>query len=146
MFLLTFLIASLPNPSSFTDFILLPLNRIMYTNVWAKYLPIIRIVLKRSLVAEQILALNVPDFERAGMTRKSGYKFLIKFKNGKLGNVIVDFPLASSLANTLLEDKAISELIASNEFHISLNPKFELTIKHIPQYEPVSEEASVQNA
>ena len=118
----------------------------MYTNVWAKYLPIIRIVLKRSLVAEQILALNVPDFERAGMTRKSGYKFLIKFKNGKLGNVIVDFPLASSLANTLLEDKAISELIAANEFHISLNPKFELTIKHIPQYEPVSEEASVLNA
>ena len=114
----------------------------MYTNVWAKYLPIIRIVLKRSLVAEQILALNVPDFERAGMTRKSGYKFLIKFKNGKLGNVIVDFPLAY----TLLEDKAISELIAANEFHISLNPKFELTIKHIPQYEPVSEEASVQNA
>ena len=44
----------------------------MYTNVWAKYLPIIRIVMKRSLAAEQILALNAPDFERVGMKRKSG--------------------------------------------------------------------------
>jgi len=30
----------------------------MYKTVWAKYLPIIRIVLKRALTAEQILALN----------------------------------------------------------------------------------------
>src|SRR5215208_8302951 len=100
----------------------------MYTSVWAKYLPIIRIVLKRSLVAEQILGLNVRDFEKAGKTRKPGNKFLIRFKDGKLGNVIVDSPLASGLANTLLEDKIIKDLIATNEFHISLNAKFELTI------------------
>jgi len=119
----------------------------MYKTVWAKYLPIIRIVLKRALTAEQILALNIPDFERAGMTRKSGYKFLIKSKDGKPSNVIVDFPLASSLTSTLLEDKVIHELIATNEFHISLNPKFELTIKHIPHPDLVEEKvAEVENA
>ena len=119
----------------------------MYKTVWAKYLPIIRIVLKRALTAEQILALNIPDFERAGMTRKSGYKFLIKFKEGKPSNVIVDFPLASSLTSTLLEDKVIQELLAVNEFHISLNPKFELTIKHIPHYDLVEEKvAETENA
>jgi len=42
----------------------------MYTNIWTKYLPIIRIVMKRSLTAEQTLVLNAPDFERAGMKRK----------------------------------------------------------------------------
>ena len=113
----------------------------MYTNVWAKYLPVIRIVMKRSLVAEQILALNAGDFERAGMKRKSGYKFSFGLKEGKLKNVIIDLPLASCLANVLLEDKVVNELIQTNEFHIVLSPKYELTIRHIPQPEVVVLEA-----
>lgn len=110
----------------------------MYTNVWSKYLPIIRIVMKRSLVAEQVLALNAPDFERAGMKRKSGYKFSFVLKNGKLKNVIIDLPLASNLASVLLEDKTINELVQTNEFFISLNPKYELTIRHVPHPEEVT--------
>ena len=110
----------------------------MYTNVWSKYLPIIRIVMKRSLVAEQVLALNAPDFERAGMKRKSGYKFSFGLKNGKLKNVIIDLPLASSLAAVLLEDTAVNELIQTNEFCISLSPKYELTIRNIPHLEEVA--------
>lgn len=111
----------------------------MYTNVWSKYLPIIRIVMKRSLAAEQILALNAPDFERAGMKRKSGYKFSFGLKEGKLKNVIIDLPLAASLATVLLEDETINKLIETNEFYISLSPKYELTIRHIPQPEVVAE-------
>lgn len=109
----------------------------MYTNVWSKYLPIIRIVMKRSLVAEQVLALNAPDFERAGMKRKSGYKFSFALRNGKLKNVIIDLPLASNLAAILLEDKTINELVQANEFFISLSPKYELTIRHVPHPEEV---------
>lgn len=110
----------------------------MYINVWSKYLPIIRIVMKRSLVAEQVLALNAPDFERAGMRRKSGYKFSFGLKEGKLKNVIIDLPLASNLATVLLEDKVVNELIQTNEFYISLSPKYELTIRHIPHPEEVA--------
>ena len=110
----------------------------MYTNVWSKYLPIIRIVMKRSLTAEQIFTLNAPDFERAGMKRKSGYKFSFGLKEGKLKNVIIDVPLASSLASVLLEDKATRELINNNEFNITLSPKYELTIRHIPHLETVA--------
>ena len=113
----------------------------MYKTVWAKYLPVIRIILKKSLNADQSLALNIPDFERAGMTRKSGYKFLIKLKEGKPGSVIIDSPLASGLVSTLVEDSALQDLIFNNEFHISLNPKFELAIKHIPKEELVEETA-----
>lgn len=109
----------------------------MYTNVWSKYLPIIRIVMKRSVVAEQVLALNASDFERAGMKRKSGYKFSFGLKNGRLKNVIIDLPLASSLASVLLEDRTVTELIQANEFQISLNPKYELTIRNIPHPEEV---------
>jgi hypothetical protein len=88
--------------------------------------------MKRSLAAEQILALNAPDFERAGMKRKSGYKFSFGLKDGKLKNVIIDLPLASSLAAVLLEDKVVRDLIETNDFYISLSAKYELTIRHVP--------------
>lgn len=105
----------------------------MTTNAWLKYLPVFRIVLKKSINLEQQFVLNASDFGRAGYTRKSGYKFLIKIKEGRLSNVIVDMPIASTLASTLLEDKAIHDLLLNNEFHISLDAKYCLTIKHIPQ-------------
>jgi len=111
----------------------------MYTNVWLKYLPVIRIVLKRSLASEQILPLNAPDFERAGMTRKAGYKFSFRLMDGKAKTVIIALPLASSLVSVLLEDKAVCELLKTNEFQFSLSPKYELTITHIPQPEVVEE-------
>lgn len=103
----------------------------MFTNVWAKYLPVIRIVLKRSLASEQMFALNIADFEKAGLKSKSGYKFLIKLKEGKLNNVLVDSPVASAFVAVLSGDEKIKELLLNNEFHFTLSPKFQLTIKHI---------------
>lgn len=87
--------------------------------------------MKKSLAADQQLALNVPDFERAGYKRKSGYKFHVELKDGRLNNVLVDAPIASSLASTLLDDAVVKELANANEFHISMNTKFLLTIKRI---------------
>ncbi len=111
-----------------------------FNAIWSKYLPVIRILLKKALTAEQTLNLNVSDFERAGMARKTGYKFFIKLVNCKVDNVIVDSPLASNLASMLLENEAIRELCSNREFHISMNAKFQLSIKHVPQPELVSHE------
>lgn len=107
----------------------------MTTNVWLKYVPVLRIVLKRSLAADQRFEVNAPDFERAGYKRRSGYKFHVELKNGRLNNVLVDAPIASSLASTLLDDTAIHQLTEGNEFHITMDGKFNLTIKHIPHRE-----------
>ncbi|MDB5195885.1 MAG: hypothetical protein JWP88_255 [Flaviaesturariibacter sp.] len=100
----------------------------MQTNVWLKYVPIIRILLKKAKVGDQTLPLNVSDFERAGVARKSGYKFDIKFSKGRVDNVIIDSPLASVLSQSLLADPAIKELFQQNDFTISMNTKFVLTI------------------
>jgi hypothetical protein len=45
--------------------------------------------------------------------------------------------MASNLASVLLEDKTINELVQTNEFSISLSPKYELTIRHVPHPEEV---------
>lgn len=108
----------------------------MNTNVWSKYLPVIRIFMKRALSTEQqVLTLNVPDFEKAMVKRKTALKFSLDFKNGRVKNVIVDNPLASGLASVLLDDEVTKALLEKEEFKISMGPKYELTIRHIPRTE-----------
>jgi hypothetical protein len=102
----------------------------MYTHIWSKYLPIIKILLKRSATADQTLSLNRIDFERAGSGRKAGYKFNIDFSNGKVSNVISGSALASDLATVLLQDEMAKNLFRENEYKISLNTKFQLAIKN----------------
>src|SRR6185437_3798430 len=101
----------------------------MYNHIWKKYLPIIRILMKRSISEDQVLDLNRIDFERAGTGRKAGYKFKIEFTDGKVGNVISGSPLAMHLAQVMLEDEGARQIISDDNFEMSLNTKFQLAIK-----------------
>ncbi len=103
----------------------------MYNHIWKKYLPIIRILMKKSVSEEQVLDLNRIDFERAGTGRKAGYKFKIEFTAGKVGNVISGSPLAMHLGQVMLEDEAAQEILNEYNFEVSLNTKFQLTIKNV---------------
>jgi len=103
----------------------------MYTQVWTKYLPIIRILLKRSATGEQTLDMNRIDFERAGSGRKAGYKFTIEFRKGRVSNLISSSPLASNLAAVLLQDAVVKDLIQKIDYDISLNTRFQLHIKNL---------------
>ncbi len=115
----------------------------MYTHIWNKYLPIIKILLKRSATADQTLSLNRIDFERAGSGRKAGYKFNIDFSNGKVSNVISGSPLASDLAAVLLQDEMARNLFRENEYQVSLNTKFQLSIKNASvQLQPIPAEVN----
>lgn len=102
----------------------------MYTQTWNKYLPIIKILLKRSVNSPQTLNLNVGDFEKLGSTRKSGYKFSILFSNGRVDNVISSSQMAKELSVVLLEDKMVKDLFTQNDYKIDMNAKFQLSIQY----------------
>lgn len=111
----------------------------MYTHIWLKYLPIIRILMKKSATGDQVLNLNRPDFEKAGVAHKAGYKFTIEFTNGKVANVISTSQLALDLATVMLEDATIKNLFSTNNYQISLNTKFQVSIKNCtPQPEALA--------
>jgi hypothetical protein len=112
-----------------------------YTNIWNKYLPVIRILFKKTSSGEQNLNLNVSDFEKAGMGRKTGYKFFVKLKSGRVDNPVMNSPLASSLTALLLQDPVIRQLCNENEFDIAMNAKFQLSIKRISS-EALAEQAA----
>lgn len=113
----------------------------MYTQVWTKYTPIIRILLKKSASSEQTLDLNRIDFERAGSGRKAGYKFTIEFRKGRVSNLISSSPLATTLASILTQDAVIKDLLQKNDYDISLNTKFQLHIKNLTAHSDSMQEA-----
>ncbi|MBD0286993.1 MAG: hypothetical protein ICV65_14930 [Flavisolibacter sp.] len=114
----------------------------MYTQLWGKYLPVIRILLKRSVAGEQTLNLNVTDFERAGVFRKSGNKFDLFFSNGRAGNTVIKPVLAKELSDMLLEDKTVKDLFAQNDYQITMATNYRLGIKCIRKPVPVYEAAT----
>jgi len=120
----------------------------MYVHVWNKYLPIIKILMKKSAAGNQTLDLNRIDFERAGSGRKAGYKFLIEMVQGRVANVISGSPLASDLAMVLLQDSASRTILASNDINLSLNTKFQLAIvnKNLATEVPPAAESKEEQA
>lgn len=104
----------------------------MLTNIWNKYLPVIKILLKRSSKqGEQLLAINQSDFERAGLARKSGNKFSLLFKHGKVDNVVMPSPIAAELAAGLLNNEDTKALLAEHDFRIALDTKYKLHIEQL---------------
>ena len=108
----------------------------MYTQVWNKYFPIVKILLKRSAAGEQTLEMNRIDFERAGSGRKAGYKFTIELRKGRVSNLISGSPMAAELATMLTQDAVTKELSQKNDYDISLNTKFQLHIKNLSADQP----------
>lgn len=115
----------------------------MYTYIWNKYLPVIRILLKKSAAGDQLLSLNREDFERAGTGRKAGYKFVIVFTDGKVSNVISGSDLASHLASAMLEDAATKAVLQTGQFEVILNTKFQITIKNTTPQPVITEVAAI---
>ncbi len=114
----------------------------MYMQVWGKYLPIIKILMKRAATEDQKLDMNRIDFERVGSGRKAGYKFNIEFVKGRVDNMISGVPMASQLATVLLQDETAKQLLLKNDYNISMNTKFQLGIKYFPvAVDPLEDES-----
>lgn len=115
----------------------------MYTQTWNKYLPVIRILLKRAVTEDQTIQLNSSDFQKAATVRKTGQKFTIGFSDGK-SDIITGLPdIAKNLSSVLLVDPVAKELISQNGYTISFDAKCQLTLKKVaaPAYaemEPVA--------
>lgn len=101
-----------------------------YLTVWNKYVPVIRIVLKKSVVEEQSFNLNRIDFERAGGTRKSGYKFVVNFIGTRPDTILAGNELVQSFIYALQNDEAVYQLLIKSNYTFTLNTKYQLQIKN----------------
>jgi len=103
----------------------------MFSHVWKKYLPVIIILLKRSVTGEQTLSMNPSDFQRAAGGRKIKYSFAnMQLTNGRINNTVKHQPLAREFAVTLQEDEIIRKFLQHKHFEFSMNNSFQLSIKN----------------
>ncbi|WP_259066904.1 hypothetical protein HDF24_20920 [Mucilaginibacter sp. X4EP1] len=107
-----------------------------YLTTWKRYLPVIRLHLKKSLNEEQQFKLNIQDFESAGDRGKSGYIFSITIENGKVINNIGGSAVARDLFEVLKSDEAIKAILQDKSVKISVGKTFVFSIKtaHISAY------------
>ena len=101
----------------------------MYTNAWKKYLPLIRLLLKRSAVAEQQVTLNSIDFVKDNRLRKPVCTFNIELNSGRFIKPTQSAP-AKELMEVLLEDEIAKNLLKQNNYVIGLNNNFVLSIRN----------------
>ena len=114
--------------------------------VWNKYLPAVRILLKKAATTEQVIGMNRSDFDRAAGTKKTGYRFSVNFIKDKPDAFFSGNDLVQAFIAALVDDAAIRTMLAESNYTFSFNSKYQLQIKNagfekqalLP--EPVAEE------
>lgn len=114
----------------------------MFSQVWKKYLPVIVILMKRSVSGEQTFSMNPSDFQRAAGGRKIKYSFSnLQLTNGRINNMVKHLPLARELAEAMQEDEIIRKFLQKKNFEFSMNSSFQLNIiNSTPPAEPLTVE------
>jgi hypothetical protein len=100
-----------------------------YLTTWKRYLPVIRLHLKKSLNEEQQFKLNIQDFESAGDRGKSGYIFSLTIENGKVINNVGGSAVARDLFEVLRYDEGVKAILQDKSVKISVGKTFVFSIK-----------------
>jgi hypothetical protein len=103
----------------------------MFAQTWKKYIPVITILLKRSVNGEQLLSMNHTDFKRAAGGRKIKFSFSrLYLNNGRVSNGMDLSPLAKEFAVVLQEGESTRGLLKDQQFEFSMNNDFQLLIRN----------------
>lgn len=111
----------------------------MFIQTWNKYLPVIKILLKRSVNAEQTLDMNKSDFQRAAGGKKVKFTFSVVLVKGRPNGAENPPPLAKDLITVLQQDETANKFMRQSELEFNMNSNFQLLIKNTtPVIEPVA--------
>lgn len=103
----------------------------MFAQVWNKYLPVLKILLKRSLNEEQTMMMDASDFQRAAGGRKIKFSYSVTLNNGRLQTMDKPSAIAKEFVTILQEDDMIKQFIRRYDIEFSLNNSFQLSIRNI---------------
>jgi len=103
----------------------------MFIQTWKKYLPVIVFLMKRAIKREQVLDMNLIDFERA----TGGKKVKLNFPAITLSNGRVDYDgkypdLVANLLLVLKESESAGILMQYQQFNFSMNLNCQLMISN----------------
>ena len=100
-----------------------------YITLWKKYLPVIRIQIKKSLQKEEQIKLNKIEFEAVGDRDRASYTFNLEIEKGKVTNDISGTAVARDLYKVLIADKIVKDFLSDKKIKIGLGKAFNLKLK-----------------
>jgi hypothetical protein len=112
----------------------------MFVPTWNKYLPVLKILLKRSLNGDQTLTMNASDFQRAAGGRKIKFSFSITVHKGRLHNIDNPSAIAKEFVSVLQQDQIINQFIRQHDIEFALSNSLVLQIRNVTP--PVVETAA----
>jgi hypothetical protein len=101
-----------------------------YLQLWMKYIPVIRLLLKRSECENQKLQLYKHEFENGGKD-KTGYAFGFDMINGKVLNNVRSTAVATDLLQMLDNNSDIRNWLKEHNVRFSMDKTLELHIDKI---------------
>lgn len=110
-----------------------------FVQTWNKYLPIIKILMKRSVNGQQVLEMNSTDFQRAAGGKKVKFSFTIELVKGRMRNILAPPPLARDLITSLEQDELTLSLMKKQEYEFIMSSDFKLKIKNCTPPEVIAE-------
>lgn len=114
----------------------------VYVQLWKKYLPVIRLLLKKTEKGEQKLQLYKHEFEKTGAKNKLGYIFSIELANGKPVTKIDQKAVAFDLLTVMNENEDVVQWLKEKRILISTNRACELVFQKVEQEQQVAAASS----
>ncbi len=102
-----------------------------YIPLWKRFLPVIKIQLKKSLIKTETLQMNQTNFTATGDRESSGYTFNLEIEKGKVKNDISGTAVARDLYAVLNDDSALKEFFQDKHLKISMGKRFIVSFRTI---------------
>ncbi len=111
-----------------------------YTQLWRKYLPVIRLLLKKTENSDQKLQLYKHEFEKTGAKNKLGYVFSLEITNGKAIKNTAKIAVSYDLLTVLNENDLVAAWLKGKIIKITVARSCELTLN-----QTIKEEIKVES-
>lgn len=100
--------------------------------LWTKYLPVIRILLKKSIVEEQQVTVGKLELQIIDNRKNANYSFNLEINKGKSENTIGSSAIGKDLFAILNQDAIVKSFMSENNITIKMTRSAQLTMKATP--------------
>ncbi len=107
-----------------------------YINTWKKYLPVIKLLMKKAIKEQQNFSLDRNDFTKSKSAVRVPCNFTIVFTKGRASNLVNNNKIAKDLAQVMLADAGILSLLAGCDYEMNMNTKFQMVIRSTSEVKP----------
>lgn len=97
--------------------------------LWTKYLPAIRILLKKALNEEQQFTLNKTELQSVDNRKNVNFSFNLEISNGKVESGIGVSPMGKDLFNVLNGDLLVRKFMLDKKIMIQMTRSSLLTFR-----------------